>query len=135
MPGVGDAERIAALGEESATSNADVRPAPALGEISIVRRDRRADFWLVRQIGCDLRASLRRRQSRMPKKYLDEPDTSTAPITVSSKAVPQNMCHHPLIEAGMLPSFAASLLEVATLTRSPRLHPEDSQWRGLARYQ
>lgn len=42
---------------------------------------------------------------------LDEPDISTALVKVGSKGVPQNMCRHPLFEAGMLPSFAANRLQ------------------------
>ena len=59
----------------------------------------------------------------MPKKDLDEPDISTALVKVSSKAVPQNMCRHPLIEAGMLPSFAASLLQRGDVHRIVRIAP------------
>src|SRR5258706_4263948 len=63
----------------------------------------------------------------MPKKDLDEPDIGTALVKVSSKAVPQNMCSHPLIETGMLPSFAASLLQRGDVHRiiwiAPRKQP------------
>jgi hypothetical protein len=47
----------------------------------------------------------------MPKKDLDEPDIGAALVKVGSKAVLQNMRRNPLIETGMLPSFAASLLQ------------------------
>jgi hypothetical protein len=55
------------------------------------------------------------------------PDIGTALVKVSSKAVPQNMCSHPLIETGMLPSFAASLLQRGDVHRiiwiAPRKQP------------
>jgi hypothetical protein len=56
-----------------------------------------------------------------------KPDISTALVKMSSKAVPQNMCSHPLIETGMLAIFAASLLQRGDAHRivwiAPRKQP------------
>ena len=59
----------------------------------------------------------------MPKKDLDKPDIGTALVKVGSKAVPQNMGRNPLVETGMLPSFAASLLQRADAYRIVRISP------------